>query len=506
MSLLPSKIIAETITVSFDFTPQVIFGELLTLPVVTVLVLDGVDPNPELLLTGNAILTSTTVTQQIFRGLEGVVYGLICTLDGEDGNTYTIQHTLAVLPNDGVFGPPVGLSIVGIIPATACFNEFFSYSLHIINGYPPYGPVTVSAGAMPLSWVANVVGNYIVINGNTTDAEAVYNFTLHLVDFVGNVALSPQEVTVENCVPPVVFGNIWVGNDDASFPAYHLVDHTTNVVIGTGPASTLFNFVNISYDLSKLYAGTINNATCGYVDIASQVVTSFASGPGKILIDTAEQYGYCHFVGSSDDTLRKVDLSSGLELAASASTNVGDMCWSKDRTKIHLCRYTSGDLYYWCDIATFTFHDIPVTNMQAARGIAISPDELYVYIACTNNVPQSRLLKLVAFTGVVVIAKDINDLGVGYHIAARPDGTQIAVSSLTGTPIWIFDTSDLSLLYTLTVSSGLKTGLYNRDGSLLYITTTFGALLVYETANYTLTHNVAIEGAPYTLSIVQDSP
>lgn len=97
--ILPSKLVAERITVHFPFQAELDVLEVISTWEVEVRVLVGVDPEPEDMLYEVAELDGQDVTQQIRRGLPGVIYSLICTITTSFGQT--VQHTakLAVLPS-----------------------------------------------------------------------------------------------------------------------------------------------------------------------------------------------------------------------------------------------------------------------------------------------------------------------------------------------------------------------------------------------------------------------
>lgn len=98
-----AKYLAETITLSADFTKILPPGITISgLPTVSVSVETGTDSNPGNLLSGLATVSSGTVAQQKVRqGLPGVVYDLVFSVTGTDGNSYELQTLLAIFPNEG---------------------------------------------------------------------------------------------------------------------------------------------------------------------------------------------------------------------------------------------------------------------------------------------------------------------------------------------------------------------------------------------------------------------
>lgn len=198
---IQSKAISEVITVTFDFTNQTLHGEAVSGALVSIEVFSGTDSTPSVIKLGNPVTAGYVVTQQIQQGLPGVIYNISCTLTGGTTKLYEMLQLLAVTTTKGSFALGTGLSITGTLPSNGCISVAYYQTLAIVDGYEPYGPVTISSGSMPVGLTATIVGHNIVISGIAGITEAVYNFTVRLVDFVGNVATSPQTITMINCSP-----------------------------------------------------------------------------------------------------------------------------------------------------------------------------------------------------------------------------------------------------------------------------------------------------------------
>lgn len=98
--ILPSKLVDERITVRFEFLDELAWGETIDSAAFSVQVLSGVDPSPELMLSGGEILTETTAAHRIFAGTPGVIYLVVARATGSTGNVYQKSAKLAVLPSD----------------------------------------------------------------------------------------------------------------------------------------------------------------------------------------------------------------------------------------------------------------------------------------------------------------------------------------------------------------------------------------------------------------------
>lgn len=97
--ILPSKLVAERVTVWFPFQAELNILEEVVTWSVEIETLVGIDPGPELLLYGVAALDGQEVSQQVEAGIPGVIYQLRCTIVTDLGQT--IQHLakLAILPS-----------------------------------------------------------------------------------------------------------------------------------------------------------------------------------------------------------------------------------------------------------------------------------------------------------------------------------------------------------------------------------------------------------------------
>ena len=96
--VLPSKLVGERITVTFEFMDELQWGEEVLEASVSISVLSGVDNNPADLIYLPAVFTGTLVRQQIWRGVPGVIYLVKCTVIGTAGTVQSKVARLAILP------------------------------------------------------------------------------------------------------------------------------------------------------------------------------------------------------------------------------------------------------------------------------------------------------------------------------------------------------------------------------------------------------------------------
>lgn len=97
--ILPSKLVAERITVWFPFQTELGILEEVTAWSVEIETLVGIDPEPELLLYGVAALDGQEVSQQVEAGVPGVTYQLRCEITTNLGQIVQHLAKLAILPS-----------------------------------------------------------------------------------------------------------------------------------------------------------------------------------------------------------------------------------------------------------------------------------------------------------------------------------------------------------------------------------------------------------------------
>lgn len=100
---VPSKDVAETIPIVFNFFDKLQYGETINGSAVTVSVFSGTDANPSAMLSGPAVNTSTTVTQNITGGLAGNIYMIVCVATATGSHNYSKECRLAVISPGGKF-------------------------------------------------------------------------------------------------------------------------------------------------------------------------------------------------------------------------------------------------------------------------------------------------------------------------------------------------------------------------------------------------------------------
>ena len=103
-AIFESKQVVDTIQVTFEFGDQMVFGETLSGPIVTASVFTGEDANAGDIISDTATVEGTTVVQNITGGVNGVIYQIICVVNGSDSHTYSKSGKIAVINQATAYG------------------------------------------------------------------------------------------------------------------------------------------------------------------------------------------------------------------------------------------------------------------------------------------------------------------------------------------------------------------------------------------------------------------
>lgn len=95
--ILPQKGTQETIPVTVDFSDRLVNGETINGASCTPTVVAGTDASPSSILSGSITFTTTTVTQNITAGVNGVIYALGFVVTTTGSHNYAKVGNLAVI-------------------------------------------------------------------------------------------------------------------------------------------------------------------------------------------------------------------------------------------------------------------------------------------------------------------------------------------------------------------------------------------------------------------------
>ncbi|WP_258317338.1 Ig domain-containing protein [Stenotrophomonas rhizophila] len=94
--------------------------------------------------------------------------------------------------------PPEDLGIFGDLPNLVAGEEIAPFSYVVAGGVKPYGPISLTSGALPTGLVVNTQG---VVSGAPTTA-GVYSWTVGVSDSNASTASHPDSSTVVEAPPP----------------------------------------------------------------------------------------------------------------------------------------------------------------------------------------------------------------------------------------------------------------------------------------------------------------
>jgi hypothetical protein len=87
----------EQVVLSFDFSLALATGETLSSPVVSIVVVSGIDTTPVSRLIGSPSISGSVVMQMIGTTQAGAIYDVIATVGTNAGQTLTTNAHLASL-------------------------------------------------------------------------------------------------------------------------------------------------------------------------------------------------------------------------------------------------------------------------------------------------------------------------------------------------------------------------------------------------------------------------
>ena len=95
------KITTESELFTFDFSQVLSPSETISTATSAVIVMNGVDPTPNDIIVGSAVISGQTASQRIANGVNDVTYRLSMTVTTSQGNTYVVIGDLNIytVPN-----------------------------------------------------------------------------------------------------------------------------------------------------------------------------------------------------------------------------------------------------------------------------------------------------------------------------------------------------------------------------------------------------------------------
>lgn len=167
---LPSKLIQERVTISFEFMDVMEWGEVVSSAEFSIEVFSGVDPNSQDMRVGAAAPVGTVVTQKVQNGVAGVIYQVICTAIGSTGAVYKKELKLAVLPSQAY-----------LPPLSTLFYTSWPYPIEAIDGIGDTGNLQV--GTLYVLLYKDGIGDTgFVMSGTLEQILKTYSYTEGIVD------------------------------------------------------------------------------------------------------------------------------------------------------------------------------------------------------------------------------------------------------------------------------------------------------------------------------------
>lgn len=96
-AMFPSKNPVDVKSYEFEFGDQLLFGEIITSAAVAASVYSGDDDTPSAIISGDAVIDGTKITQEIIGGVDGTTYNLVATVNASGIHVYTKAAYLSIV-------------------------------------------------------------------------------------------------------------------------------------------------------------------------------------------------------------------------------------------------------------------------------------------------------------------------------------------------------------------------------------------------------------------------
>lgn len=414
-----TKRVGETITLTFDFSDQMVFGETLNPPLVAstaVSVFSGTDSNPSSILTGATTVSGLTTQQKITAGMAGVMYTVVGHATGSSGAIYRVVKRLAVLADPGSYQPSSLPILSGTLPS-GVVGAAYSYNLSITGGYAPYAPDGVSSGSAPPWMGFTVVGNSLVCAG-TPDVATTYVFSPQIADAALATASAPQNITFTRTAVVGDLGNGYVGD---------VVNYTYTASLGTAPYTFSIVAGALPTGTSMNSSGVVTGTYTATGTFNWTVQATDANGISATLVDTnrvlyAEIYVSGPTVGS---VLAQYTNNGGLSLSNIPDTTLpatGAVRFGGGRWLVYPNSFATG---YYTDNISGAWFSTPIISVLGATGLAT--DNNGVWLAVGNGASARSIdngitwASMSSWTGASTSPTCL-EYGNGTWIGGRPGG------------------------------------------------------------------------------------
>lgn len=120
---------------------------------------------------------------------------------------FSLPRQLVYSSTGGGGSPPSNLMLTGILP-DADEGDHYNAALNISGGTAPYLNPLVISGALPAGFTLTVVGNQLIVDGDTVGLAGVYSGTIQVKDSSG-----PQETAADPFSFTIVAMNLLATED-----------------------------------------------------------------------------------------------------------------------------------------------------------------------------------------------------------------------------------------------------------------------------------------------------
>lgn len=254
-------------------------------------------------------------------------------------------------------------------------------------------------------------------------------------------------------------GSVWV-SDPPNDRVFHL--SSSGAILATIPVGAIPYDIALTPDNQNLYVASYLADTVSVIDTSSELVVStiaLASGAGPIGVTVSPRGDTVYVTGYGNRTLIKIDVASGSPTTYPVAGEDQTLALSPDGSKVYLPDYSSGNIEVRSTsdgslLATLAGVCPHSYNMVIAslthRIFATCYDSSGDWIAVIDTSTNSLVTTL--------------NLGIGSNsrfLDVSPDESALAVTFQQSSELKLFDTSNYSLLQSVSIPSGTPSTITN---------------------------------------------
>lgn len=226
----PTKYVPETISYFVDFTDLLNGETIQPPPVITITLVDGVDPNPSTMLFQGATISGNVIEQRLRKGIEGCIYYVSFSVTSTTGHVYEKEFYLAILPGSGNAIPDYQPAWLTSYPYPYYVLDSFQAAPSVDSWdmlwNPNYHENITSTSQIGFMNVYGGLVSYAIPHENVTSSTSIQGMNIY-----GGLVTYNYEEGIISAVA-VLFGNIYGGLIEYDNP-HEDITSSPSIISGT---------------------------------------------------------------------------------------------------------------------------------------------------------------------------------------------------------------------------------------------------------------------------------